>query len=82
MSSPTISLAACMLRAGCLVAIPTETVYGLAADATNSEAVRRIFAAKGRPGTNPLIVHVADVEVARRYAVSYTHLTLPTKRIV
>ncbi|MFI5380864.1 MAG: L-threonylcarbamoyladenylate synthase [Tepidisphaerales bacterium] len=68
MSSPTISLAACALRAGCLVAIPTETVYGLAADATNSDAVRGIFAAKGRPGTNPVIVHVADAVVARRYA--------------
>jgi L-threonylcarbamoyladenylate synthase len=56
------------IASGRLVAFPTETVYGLGADATNSQAVRRIFAAKGRPGTNPLIVHVADAEVARRYA--------------
>ncbi|MBP5271640.1 MAG: Sua5/YciO/YrdC/YwlC family protein, partial [Clostridia bacterium] len=48
-----------LLRAGELVAIPTETVYGLAADALNGEAVARIFEAKGRPGDNPLIVHIA-----------------------
>jgi L-threonylcarbamoyladenylate synthase len=59
------------LRAGRLVAFPTETVYGLGADATNAAAVRRIFAAKGRPATNPLIAHVASVEVARRYAASW-----------
>jgi L-threonylcarbamoyladenylate synthase len=56
-----------LLKAGRLVAFPTETVYGLGADATNAEAVARIFAAKGRPPTNPLIAHVADAEVARRY---------------
>src|SRR3954468_3410819 len=49
-----------ILRAGGLVAFATETVYGLGADATNPEAVARIFRAKGRPSTNPLIVHVAD----------------------
>jgi L-threonylcarbamoyladenylate synthase len=48
-----------VLRAGGLVAIPTETVYGLAADASNETAVRRIFAAKGRPADHPLIVHIA-----------------------
>jgi L-threonylcarbamoyladenylate synthase len=57
-----------LLRAGKLVAFPTETVYGLGADATNPVAVGRIFAAKGRPATNPLIVHVADARIARRYA--------------
>jgi L-threonylcarbamoyladenylate synthase len=56
------------LRAGGLVAFPTETVYGLGADATNAAAVAKIFAAKGRPATNPLIVHVADEAAARRYA--------------
>src|SRR4051812_48495640 len=55
-------------RDGKLVAFPTETVYGLGADATNAAAVTRIFAAKGRPATNPLICHVADETVARRYA--------------
>jgi L-threonylcarbamoyladenylate synthase len=55
-----------------LVAFPTETVYGLGADATNPWAVRGIFSAKGRPATNPLIVHVHDPEVARRYTVAWT----------
>lgn len=53
------------------MAFPTETVYGLGADATNPAAVERIFAAKGRPSTNPLIVHVADEEVAMRYAADW-----------
>jgi L-threonylcarbamoyladenylate synthase len=54
------------------VAFPTETVYGLGADATNAAAVRRIFAAKGRPATNPLIVHVADLDTAMRFAATWT----------
>jgi L-threonylcarbamoyladenylate synthase len=60
-----------ILRDGGLVAFPTETVYGLGADATNPGAVRRIFSAKGRPPTNPLIVHVADASVAQRYAATW-----------
>jgi L-threonylcarbamoyladenylate synthase len=66
-----IAQAVSILRAGGLVAFPTETVYGLGADATSADAVRRIFAAKGRPATNPVIVHVADVETARRYAATW-----------
>jgi len=62
-----IRRAAEIIRKGGLVAIPTETVYGLAADATNDLAVARIFEVKGRPAFNPLIVHVADIEMARRY---------------
>jgi len=54
------------LRAGEVVALPTETVYGLAANALNAEAVLRIFDIKGRPAHNPIIVHVASVEMARR----------------
>jgi L-threonylcarbamoyladenylate synthase len=54
-------VAGSLLKRGELVVIPTETVYGLAADATNGDAVRAIFAAKGRPQDNPLIVHVASV---------------------
>ena len=54
------------LRAGQLVALPTETVYGLAANAFNPEAVRRIFEVKGRPASNPLIVHVASLAMARK----------------
>ena len=57
-----------ILCAGGLVAFPTETVYGLGADATNAAAVSKIFSAKGRPSTNPLIVHVASAHVAQRYA--------------
>ncbi len=57
-----------LLDAGGIAAIPTETVYGLAADAADSEAVASIYRAKGRPDFNPLIVHVADREMAGRYA--------------
>ncbi len=64
-----IAEAATLIRAGGIVAVPTETVYGLAADATNAEAVARIYAAKGRPSFNPLIVHVADLAAAERIAV-------------
>src|SRR5881394_1202796 len=53
---------------GGLVAFPTETVYGLGADATNGAAVARLYAAKGRPRFNPLISHVADMDAARRIA--------------
>ncbi|NOX83896.1 MAG: threonylcarbamoyl-AMP synthase [Alphaproteobacteria bacterium] len=56
-----------IIRAGGLVAMPTETVYGLAADATSDAAVARIFEAKGRPQFNPLIVHVAGAGMAARY---------------
>ncbi len=55
-----ILAAAQALREGKLVAFPTETVYGLGADATNDAAVARVYAAKGRPSFNPLIVHVPD----------------------
>ena len=57
--------AASLLRAGEVVAFPTETVYGLGADELNAAAVERIYAAKGRPAHNPIIVHVADVTAAR-----------------
>ena len=57
--------AAEMLRAGELVALPTETVYGLAANAGDAAAVARIFEVKGRPAHNPIIVHVASLEMAR-----------------
>ena len=59
-----IARAAEIIRAGGLVAFPTETVYGLGADATNDRAVASIFAAKGRPQFNPLIVHVPDIAAA------------------
>lgn len=59
-----ITAAADLLRGGQIVAIPTETVYGLAADASNANAVAKIYAAKGRPDFNPLIVHVPDKAAA------------------
>jgi len=62
----TIAEAARLILAGEPVAVPTETVYGLAADATNAEAVARIYEAKGRPSFNPLIVHVTDLAAAER----------------
>lgn len=66
--SPTndaITRAADLLRSGGLVAMPTETVYGLAANAANAEAIARLYAAKGRPRFNPLIAHVASLEMAQ-----------------
>jgi L-threonylcarbamoyladenylate synthase len=65
----TIADAARALRAGRLVILPTETVYGLAADAANPAAVAALFEAKGRPRFNPLIAHVADLDAARKIAV-------------
>ena len=64
-----IEAAVALLAAGELVAMPTETVYGLAADAGHGEAVARIYAAKGRPRFNPLIAHVADLAAADRLAI-------------
>ncbi len=66
LNDEAIAEAARLIEAGDPVAVPTETVYGLAADATNAEAVARIYAAKGRPGFNPLIVHVSDLAAAER----------------
>lgn len=62
-----IAAAAKLIRDGELVALPTETVYGLGADATNERAVAKIFEAKGRPKFNPLISHVTGAEEAKRY---------------
>src|SRR5690348_3774258 len=62
----SIAEAAELIFAGEPVAVATETVYGLAADATNAEAVARIYEAKGRPSFNPLIVHVQDLAAAER----------------
>jgi L-threonylcarbamoyladenylate synthase len=65
----SVAEAARVLAAGGLVAFPTETVYGLGADATNGTAVARLYAAKGRPAFNPLIAHVPDLSSARRLAI-------------
>ncbi|MGA2176656.1 MAG: L-threonylcarbamoyladenylate synthase [Verrucomicrobiota bacterium] len=69
-----VSRAAELLRAGQLVALPTETVYGLAANAWDAEAVRRIFEVKGRSPKNPIIVHVASLEMARRCVSDWSAL--------
>ena len=63
----TYAQAVDIIRHGGIVAFPTETVYGLGADATNAEAVEKIFEAKGRPADNPLIVHVDSKEAALGY---------------
>jgi L-threonylcarbamoyladenylate synthase len=68
-SDDTVAEAARLILAGEPVAVATETVYGLAADATNAEAVARIYEAKGRPSFNPLIVHVSDLAAAERIGV-------------
>jgi L-threonylcarbamoyladenylate synthase len=68
-TAEAIEAAAAALRAGRLVAFATETVYGLGADATNAQAVAQVFAVKGRPHFNPLIVHVPDVAAAAALAV-------------
>ena len=75
--APALDEAAEILRAGGLVAFPTETVYGLGGDATDADAARKIYAAKGRPSDNPLIIHIAAPEDAERYAqVSETYYKL------
>ena len=63
-----VAEAARLLAEGGLVAFPTETVYGLGADATNAAAIARLYQAKGRPAFNPLIAHVGDLAAARRIA--------------
>ena len=68
---PALLEAAAILHGGGLVAFPTETVYGLGADATNPDAVSRIFEAKGRPPTNPLIVHADSIAMASRAALEF-----------
>src|ERR1044071_6199456 len=68
-SDDAIAEAARLVLAGDPVAVATETVYGLAADATNAAAVARIYEAKGRPAFNPLIVHVPDLDAAERIGI-------------
>jgi L-threonylcarbamoyladenylate synthase len=67
LDTAAIAAAATLIQAGWPVAVPTETVYGLAADPTNPQAVERIYAAKGRPSFNPLIVHVGSLEAGEAY---------------
>lgn len=72
-SRASIETAAAILRSGGTVAFPTETVYGLGADALNAEAVAKIFAAKQRPSWDPLIVHVSNRDMLHRVAVGIPH---------
>lgn len=74
LSPKEISLAAEILAAGGLVALPTETVYGLAADALNPQAIAKIFEAKGRPADNPLIVHIAGMQDVCTFAKNVPEL--------
>jgi L-threonylcarbamoyladenylate synthase len=69
-----IAHAAQLLRAGRLVAFPTETVYGLGANALDAEPVARIYAVKGRPATSPLIVHVASIEMAKSLVADWPEI--------
>jgi L-threonylcarbamoyladenylate synthase len=71
---PAIEHAAALLRAGELVAFPTETVYGLGANAFDAEAVAKIFTAKGRPSNDPLIVHISDLDMLPAVIVHLTPL--------
>ena len=71
-SESEIESAAEIIRTGGLVAFPTETVYGLGANALNAAAVERIYEAKGRPATSPLIVHVGGVELARQLTTTWS----------
>ena len=64
-----ILLAARNLKAGAIIGLPTETVYGLAADAENESAVRRIYVVKGRPFDHPLIVHIGSIEFLEKWAI-------------
>ena len=66
----TIQEAGSILKKGGLVAFPTETVYGLGANALDEEAAKKTYAAKGRPSDNPLIVHIADVQALEEIAVN------------
>lgn len=74
-----VSLAAEILRAGGLVAFPTETVFGLGADARSATAITALFRAKGRPSDNPLIIHVADITA---WSLAARELTAPAKKIL
>ena len=74
LSDASVQNAVELLLAGELVAFPTETVYGLGADATQPDAVRKIFEAKGRPADHPLIVHIADGEDPLRWAGQWSEL--------
>ncbi len=71
-SDDIINMACSLLKNGEVVAVPTETVYGLAADATNKEAIEKVFKAKGRPSDNPLIVHISDFKMLKKIVSEFS----------
>ena len=73
-SAAALKEAAEKIRSGGLVAFPTETVYGLGANALDAAAVQKIYELKGRPAANPLIVHVASIEMARQIVAEWPPL--------
>ena len=75
-----ISSASAALKAGHLIAMPTETVYGLGADATNLEAVKRIYEVKGRPSDHPLIVHIASLDQMDQWAIDIPEYAITLAR--
>jgi len=79
-TADVIAQAAKALKEGHLVAFPTETVYGLGADATNSEAVARIYSVKGRPGDHPLIVHIASIDDMGEWAADIPEYAIKLTR--
>jgi len=79
-TSDVIARAAKALKDGHLVAFPTETVYGLGADATNSEAVARIYSTKGRPADHPLIVHISSIQMMDRWAIDIPEYAIKLAR--
>ena len=79
-TSEILDRAAQALKDGHLVAIPTETVYGLGADATNSEAVARIYSVKGRPADHPLIVHIASIQEMDKWAIDIPEYAIKLAR--
>ena len=81
MDKPDITQAAAILESGGLVAFPTETVYGLGADAKNEAAVHKVFAAKERPHDHPLIVHIADINQISEWAREIPPQALELARI-
>ena len=80
-SDSELNEAARLIRSGRLVAFPTETVYGLGANALDEAAVARIYEAKGRPATSPLIVHVASKEAARKITAEWPELAKQVRSI-
>ena len=79
-TAETIREAAAALKAGHLVAFPTETVYGLGADARNHEAVKRIYEVKGRPSDHPLIVHISSINQLEKWATEIPEYAIDLAR--